>query len=76
MCILKGSVALLSDHCTLASTYERTKGELNPLARLRWRPVSLLALTALLMVNSSQKILILHNSILWGKLPLQVCGCK
>lgn len=41
---LKGSVALLPDHHALASTYECTKGELNPLARLRWKPVALLAL--------------------------------
>lgn len=73
---LKGSVALLPDHHALASTYKCTKGELNPLARLRWRPVALLALRALLMVNSSENILTLHKTILWGKLPLQVCGCK
>ena len=59
---LKGSVALLPDH--------------HALARLRWRPVALLALRALLMVNSSENILTLHKTILWGKLPLQVCGCK
>ena len=67
---LKGSVALLPDHHALASTYKCT------LARLRWRPVALLALRALLMVNSSENILTLHKTILWGKLPLQVCGCK
>lgn len=53
---LKGFVAqgkpLLPDRYALASACKGIKGELNPLAGLRRRPVALLALTAFLLENS------------------------